>query len=340
MPKINEINALSKNQSKYNALYDLLELPLSMVEKQIQIAFDHEQLPMLKAISEHIIGAGGKRIRPVLCLAIASIISSAQNPSLIKTATALEFIHTATLLHDDVIDKGSVRRGNKTAHRIWGNQAAILAGDHMFASAFTLLAETNNLKAITVLSNAAKMLAQGEIIQLSFKQKIPSQEAYFNILKHKTASLFAAGCACGAVFNDASEITEQNAYNFGYNFGISFQLVDDILDYEGSENGNKLVGSDFFEGKFTLPLILAYNEASPDNKIFIETVMLKQKERTQSDFEAVKSIINNLNTISKARIVAKGFIHDAETSLNALKGNRKISHALVAFLDKTLYRKL
>lgn len=323
-------------------LNHLLEDPLAQVEHIIHDEFQHQNLPILSSVSHHIIDSGGKRIRPLLCVAMAQL-SGDIVPSVLKTAAAIEFIHTATLLHDDVVDNGHTRRGKKTAHLIWGNQASVLVGDHMFARAFSMLAETENFTTIKMMSNAAKMLAEGEIIQLALKQKIPTFQDHVNVLSNKTAALFASGCACGAVLannTDNHAVVTQNAYQFGFNFGISFQLIDDILDYQGNEALGKQIGIDFFEGKFTLPLILAYKMASDEDKKFIETVMLRKSDRDDDDFKYIKTILTKLDAIDHAHSVAKTYIQKAEIYLDSFDTQNPIYTALKYMMTKTLYRKI
>jgi octaprenyl-diphosphate synthase len=326
-----------------NNLHSLLKEDLILIETVIQSAFNNEHLPIMRAISSHIIGSGGKRIRPLLCLSIARLLNYMNNPldkSLIKTAAAIEFIHTATLLHDDVIDKSDARRGKKTVHLIWGNQASILSGDHMFASAFIILAETNNIAAITMISKASQMLAHGEMIQLSLKQKILTYEEYFHIISNKTAALFASGCACAAIFNNEKNNIIDLAYSFGYNFGIAFQLIDDILDYQGNELFGKPIGSDFLEGKFTLPLIITYQKASTKEQLLIKEIMINHKERNQDDFKKIQNLILSYNSIHEAHIIAQSYINKSLNDLLNLNNNHIIYQSLTTFLKETLFRKI
>ena len=313
---------------------------LEKVEEIIYREFQHKKLPILESVSHHIIASGGKRIRPLLCLAVAHLLSNSVNSSIFMTAAAIEFIHTATLLHDDVIDNGDARRGKKTAHLIWGNQISILVGDHMFARAFFMLAETNNLSVIKTISEASKKLAEGEIIQLSLKQKILDFDSYIDILSNKTATLFASGCAAGAILAQSDSEMIQNAYDFGFNFGISFQLIDDILDYQGNENLGKNIGTDFFEGKFTLPLILAYHLASDQDKELIENLMLKKQERTQDDFVYITQIIQRLDTISKAYYIAQDYLTKAEICLDKFGHKNSLYNGLKNMISKALNRKI
>jgi octaprenyl-diphosphate synthase len=335
----NNNTSFAESQKDLNIL---LQIPLTHVETIIHDKFQHEKLPMLTLISHHIIDSGGKRVRPLLCVAMAHLTGEVV-PSVLKTAAAIEFIHTATLLHDDVVDNGHTRRGKKTANIVWGNQASVLVGDHMFAQAFSMLAETENFSTIKMMSGAAKMLAEGEIIQLSLKQKIPTFQDHVNVLSNKTAALFASGCACGVILAyhaDDKDIMIQNAYNFGFNFGISFQLIDDILDYQGNDSLGKKIGIDFFEGKFTLPLILAYNMASESDKKCIETIMLQKKDRDEDDFKNIKIILKKCDAINQAHKIAQDYIQKAEKYLNIFDNQSPVYTALKDMITKTLYRKI
>lgn len=330
----------SQNPKSLNRnLQTILKVPLEKIEDILFQEFQHKKLPLLQSISQHIVDSGGKRIRPLLCLSIAELCGGISEPAL-TTAAALEFIHTATLLHDDVIDNGTSRRGKKSAHMIWGNQGAILSGDHMFASAFAMLANIEDFKVMQIMANAAKGLAEGEIMQLSLRHKVPSLSEHLDVIGHKTAELFAAGCACGAVFNKVSQKQIDSAYQFGYNFGISFQLIDDILDYQGNEALGKPIGSDFYEGKFTLPLILTYQAVADEDKNFIHHVMIKQKERSEEDFTQIKELITSCGAIKKAQDKAMSYLYQAEDNLNIFDTDHLIYNALTAMIADTIYRKI
>lgn len=321
------------------SLNELLKEPLREVEEILVQELTHDRLPMLQAISVHIIQSGGKRIRPLLCLAMGQLTGKI-TLQLLTSASALEFIHTATLLHDDVIDNGTSRRGKKSAHMIWGNQGAILSGDHMFACAFSMLSGTKNFKIMQMMAESSKKLAEGEIIQLSLKGKVPSFDEHIAIIGNKTAVLFAAGCACGTIFNNTSDKLTQHAYDFGYNFGISFQLIDDILDYQGNEVFGKPIGADFYEGKFTLPLILAYQNSSEEDKKIIHHIMVIKKERSEKDFDQIKKIILASNSIQQAQDVALRYLQNAERNLAIFDTSHQIYNALKEMIAQTLYRKI
>jgi octaprenyl-diphosphate synthase len=225
-------------------------------------------IPLIPELAGHLIAGGGKRMRPMLTLASARLLgySGARHH---KLAAAVEFIHTATLLHDDVVDNSDLRRGRRTANIIWGNPASVLVGDFLFSRAFELMVEDGSLKVLKILSHASAVIAEGEVNQLTAVRRVDlSEDRYLDIIGAKTAALFAAACRISAVVAERSDAEEQALDAYGRNLGIAFQLVDDTLDYV-SDAGvmGKDTGDDFREGKVTLPVILAYargNEADRD----------------------------------------------------------------------------
>ena len=217
------------------------------------------RIPLIPELAGHLIAGGGKRLRPMLTLACADLVGYAGSRHY-KLAAAVEFIHTATLLHDDVVDGSGLRRGRKTANIIWGNSASVLVGDFLFSRSFELMVEAESLKVLKILSGASAVIAEGEVNQLTAQRKIDtSEEQYLDIIGAKTAALFAAACRISAVVADRSEAEEQALDVYGRNLGIAFQLIDDAIDYESDEaTMGKDAGDDFRDGKVTLPVILAY----------------------------------------------------------------------------------
>jgi octaprenyl-diphosphate synthase len=227
------------------------------------------RIPLIPELAGHLIAGGGKRMRPMLTLACAQLVGYAGSRHY-KLAAAVEFIHTATLLHDDVVDGSGLRRGRKTANIIWGNSASVLVGDFLFSRAFELMVEAESLKVLKILSNASAVIAEGEVNQLTAQRKIDtSEEQYLNIIGAKTAALFAAACRISAVVADRDEAEEKALDVYGRNLGIAFQLIDDAIDYEsdGATMG-KDAGDDFRDGKVTLPVILAYARGSEEDRAF------------------------------------------------------------------------
>ncbi|MBL4757234.1 MAG: polyprenyl synthetase family protein, partial [Rhizobiales bacterium] len=214
---------------------------------------------LIPELARHLIDSGGKRLRPMLTLACAHLVGY-QGEHHIKLATAVEFMHTATLLHDDVVDESDLRRGKATARILWGNQASVLVGDFLLGQAFKMMVETGSLECLRILSDAAVVIAEGEVWQLSTAQNVATTEDdYLNVIRAKTAALFSAAAEVGAAITNRPEEEQAALRAYGNNLGIAFQLIDDALDYSGDQAKlGKAVGDDFREGKVTLPVVLSY----------------------------------------------------------------------------------
>jgi octaprenyl-diphosphate synthase len=227
------------------------------------------KVALIPELAGHLIAGGGKRMRPMLTLASAALLGYSGTRHH-KLAAAVEFIHTATLLHDDVVDSSGMRRGKQTANIIWGNPASVLVGDFLFSRAFELMVEDGSLKVLKILSRASAVIAEGEVDQLTAQRQIDaSEDHYLEIVGAKTAALFAAACQISAVVAESGEEAEQALESFGRNLGIAFQLVDDVIDYSSDEaTMGKGVGDDFRDGKMTLPLILAYARGGVEERAF------------------------------------------------------------------------
>jgi octaprenyl-diphosphate synthase len=232
------------------------------------------KVALIPELAGHLIAGGGKRMRPMLTLASASLLGYSGTRHH-KLAAAVEFIHTATLLHDDVVDNSGMRRGKQTANIIWGNPASVLVGDFLFSRAFELMVEDGSLKVLKILSRASAVIAEGEVEQLTAQRRVEtSEEQYLEIIGAKTAALFAAACQIAAVVAESGEAAERALESFGRNLGIAFQLVDDVIDYSSDEaTMGKGVGDDFRDGKMTLPLILAYARGSVEDRAFWREAM-------------------------------------------------------------------
>ena len=227
------------------------------------------KVPLIPELAGHLIAGGGKRLRPMLTLAATSLVGYPGKRHH-KLAAAVEFIHTATLLHDDVVDGSGMRRGKRAANLIWGNPASVLVGDFLFSRAFELMVEDGSLKVLKILSHASAVIAEGEVEQLTAQREIETdEEQYLQIVSAKTAALFAAACRVAAVVADAAEGTEHALEAYGRNLGIAFQLTDDVIDYASDPNVmGKGVGDDFRDGKMTLPVILAFARGGSDDRAF------------------------------------------------------------------------
>ncbi|AOF98050.1 polyprenyl synthetase family protein [Sphingobium sp. RAC03] len=236
------------------------------------------RIPLIPELAGHLIAGGGKRLRPMLTLACADLVGYAGSRHY-KLAAAVEFIHTATLLHDDVVDGSGLRRGRKTANIIWGNSASVLVGDFLFSRSFELMVEAESLKVLKILANASAVIAEGEVNQLTAQRNIDtSEDHYLDIIGAKTAALFAAACRISAVVADRDDKEEHALDVYGRNLGIAFQLIDDAIDYEsdGATMG-KDAGDDFRDGKVTLPVILAYARGGDEDRAFWKAAIAGHK---------------------------------------------------------------
>src|SRR5690554_4174513 len=253
------------------SLEPLMALVASDMNQVNSVILDRMQseIPLIPKLAGHLIAGGGKRMRPMLTLAAAKLIGYGGDRHF-KLAAAVEFIHTATLLHDDVVDGSDLRRGKTTANLVFGNPATVLVGDFLFARAFELMVEDGSLKVLKILSHASAVIAQGEVDQLTAQRRIETnEERYLHIIGAKTAALFAAASRISAVVAERNEEEERALDDYGRNLGIAFQLVDDAIDYDtGTEDMGKDRGDDFREGKMTLPVILAYARGDADERRF------------------------------------------------------------------------
>jgi len=274
---------------------------MQAVDKLINSYITSNLTPVISELSNHLINAGGKRLRPLLTLA-ASDLCNYSGASHIKLAAAIEFIHTATLLHDDVVDESFQRRGKPTANILWDNQSSVLVGDYLFSKSFQLMVETDSLKVLSILADASSTISEGEILQLSAVKNIKTDEsAYFKIIEGKTAALFAAATEVGAVISNVERKKADALANFGKALGISFQITDDLLDYVGSEEVlGKNIGDDFKEGKVTLPLIKAISRSSKEEKRFWEEVINKGMQKS-SDLEHALLLMQQHNVFEETR---------------------------------------
>ncbi len=260
---------------------------------------------LIPELARHLIDSGGKRIRPMLTLAAARM-SGYEGILHLKLAMAVEFMHTATLLHDDVVDESDVRRGKQAARVIWGNQASVLVGDYLLGQAFRMMVETGSLDCLRILSNAACVIAEGEVLQLSVSQDTSTTEdSYLKVVGAKTAALFSAAAAVGSVIAGRPRGEQDALESFGRNLGIAFQLVDDALDYAGSKDKlGKSVGDDFRERKITLPVVLSFRRGSADERKFWKRTM-EQGDQTTDDLVYARKIMKKhdaiADTIARAR---------------------------------------
>lgn len=268
----------AKLQASLENLTTLLKGDLARVNRLI---VEHMQSPvaLIPQLAGHIVAAGGKRLRPMLTLATSRLCGYTGERH-IALAAAVEFIHTATLLHDDVVDSSDLRRGLATANAVWGNKPSVLVGDFLFSRAFELMVEDGSLKVLKILSRAAAVIAEGEVLQLMTSNDTSTDEdAYLRVITDKTAELFAAACRIGAVLGERTENDETALDSFGRNLGVAFQLIDDMLDYSARETElGKSIGDDFRDGKITLPIVLAYRAGNETERVFWRRTLEDQEQ--------------------------------------------------------------
>ena len=276
---------------------------------------------MIPRLASYLIDAGGKRIRPMITLAAARLHGGGGDAAR-KLAAAVEFIHSATLLHDDVVDESALRRGKASANHVWGNQAAVLVGDFLFARSFNLMVEAGDIGVLDVLARASSIIAEGEVMQLAAANDADTTiERYLEIIEAKTAALFAAAARVGAMAAGKAGVIADALYEYGRNIGLAFQLVDDALDYGGlAARMGKNVGDDFREGKVTLPVALAREAGDGEEREFWRRVM-GVGERTDADFELALTILRRRNAIQRTLETARTYATRAQAALADMPDN-------------------
>jgi len=288
------------------------------------------RVALIPELAGHLIAGGGKRMRPMLTLGSAALLGYPGTRHH-KLAAAVEFIHTATLLHDDVVDGSGMRRGKRTANLIWGNPASVLVGDFLFSRAFELMVEDGSLKVLRILSHASAVIAEGEVNQLTAQRQIDTDEDhYLEIISAKTAALFAAACRVSPVVAEASEDSELALECYGKNLGIAFQLSDDVIDYASDEETmGKGVGDDFRDGKMTLPVILAYARGSTEDRAFWRAAISGERTSDEELARAIRLLRHTdalAETIERARLYARRAI-DALAMFPASKAKTALIEA-------------
>ncbi|MCJ2086890.1 polyprenyl synthetase family protein [Methylobacterium sp. E-005] len=276
------------------------------------------EVTMIPEVANHLIASGGKRLRPILTLACAKLCSYAgQTDGDVKLAASVEFMHTATLLHDDVVDESDMRRGRVAARIKWGNEASVLVGDFLLGQAFRMMVEVGSLKALDILSAAATVIAEGEVMQLTNAKNLETDEAaYLAVIRGKTAELFAAACEVGPVLAGRPEAEQAAARSYGMSLGIAFQLIDDVLDYGGtSAELGKNVGDDFREGKITLPIVLAYRRGSEGERGFWRRT-LQQGEIQDGDLETALDLLQRHGALEETVARAHHYGTEARAALD------------------------
>lgn len=305
----------------HDQLRELLADELEGVNQLIRARMASEHAPRIPEVTAHLVEAGGKRVRPMLTLAAAKLCGY-DGPYHIHLAATVEFIHTATLLHDDVVDESGQRRGRPAANLLWDNKSSILVGDYLFARSFQLMVETGSMRVLDILANASATIAEGEVLQLTAAQDVATDEAtYIQIVRGKTAALFAAATEVGGVIAEASDQRTAALHAYGDALGIAFQIADDLLDYGGTSAIGKNIGDDFRERKMTLPVIRAIAAAKADGASdeteFWDRVIAKGKQ-AEGDLDHAIALFQKRGTLVSTRDEALKWADRAKTALAPL----------------------
>ena len=319
--------------NSYSALKSSVEEKLALVEERIKNQLV-SKVDLVQVMANYHLNTKGKRLRALLTLGSAKLCGYLKGGRDINLAACVELIHAATLIHDDVIDNGEIRRGKKTLNSVWGNQSSILIGDYLLSRCFEMMVEDENLEVLKLLSSTSAKIAQGEILQLQHKGEIDMlEETYFKIISSKTAELFAAATKVGAILGNKNNKIKDALGFYGKNLGLTFQIADDTLDYNSNFNlFGKKIGNDFFEGKITLPIILLSQKANSLEKNQIKEFFSK-KNRDEKNFQIILQLIKKYNIVKECYKKAEHFINLASNSLSILENSeeKKIFENLTSF---------
>tara|TARA_B100000579_G_C22794782_1_gene836490 strand:+ start:51 stop:1064 length:1014 start_codon:yes stop_codon:yes gene_type:complete len=323
----NEIN------NSYSELRNSVEDKLILVEEKIKNHLSSE-VDLIQKMTNYHTSSKGKRLRALLTLGSAKLCGYIKGGRDINLAACVELIHSATLMHDDVIDNGEIRRGKTTLNYIWNNQSAILLGDYLLSRCFEMMVADGNIEILKLLSSTSAKIAQGEVLQLQNKNEIDMlEETYFKIISSKTAELFSASTKVGAILGNKNYKIKDALGFYGKNLGLTFQIADDTLDYNSELNlFGKKIGNDFFEGKITLPIIIVYQKSNNDEKNQMKKIFAK-KNRTQDDFKSTLKLIQKYNVINECYKKAEHYISLASNSLSIFEESdqKKILQNLTSF---------
>ncbi|OUS38305.1 farnesyltranstransferase [Rhodobacterales bacterium 56_14_T64] len=326
------------NQSMAQKPHELLAATLSgemeAVNTLIQTRMASKHAPRIPEVTAHLVGAGGKRLRPMLTLAAAKMCGYDGEHHL-KLAATVEFIHTATLLHDDVVDESGQRRGRPTANLLWDNKSSVLVGDYLFSRSFQLMVETGSLRVLDILANASATIAEGEVLQMTAAQDLKTgEDIYLQVVRGKTAALFSAATEVGGVIANADEAQVKALFDYGDALGIAFQIADDLLDYQGDAKATgKNVGDDFRERKLTLPVIKAVAQATEEEREFWKRTIEKGRQ-VDGDLEHALELMDKYDTLSATRDDAYAWANKAKDALRVLPEHpiRQMLHDLADYV--------
>ncbi len=306
------------SQKPHDRMAAYLCADLDAVNTLIRTRMASEHAPRIPEVTAHLVEAGGKRLRPMLTLAAAHLCGY-QGRFHINLAATVEFIHTATLLHDDVVDESGQRRGRPTANLLWDNKSSVLVGDYLFSRSFQLMVETGSLRVLDILSNASATIAEGEVLQLTASQDLrTTEEIYMQVIRGKTAALFSAATEVGGVIAEAPDDHVAALFDYGDALGIAFQIVDDLLDFQGDPSAiGKNLGDDFRERKLTLPLLKAVAQADAVEQTFWERTIEKGKQ-TDGDLETVQALLSKHGALEATASEAHAWAAKAKAALTPL----------------------
>lgn len=329
--------SVSREADALTALAAMLDADIQACNRAIVARMD-SPVALIPQLAAHIVAAGGKRLRPLLTLAAARLCGYADGDRHVQLAACVEFIHTATLLHDDVVDESQLRRGLASANAVFGNKASVLVGDFLFARAFQLMVADGSLAVLEILSRAAATIAEGEVLQLATQNDLSTDEArYLEVIRGKTAALFAAACQVGPIIANRPMAEAVALAAYGMSLGIAFQLVDDALDYAADEAVlGKTVGDDFREGKVTLPVLVAYHAGDREERAFWQRT-IEASEQTEADLPRALALVAARGGIAATLRRAAGFADEAKQAL-AIFPDSALRQGLMAVADYTVSR--
>ncbi len=313
------IQLKNKINNSYFQLKNSVEDKLMLVEEKIKSKLE-SKIELVQKMTNYHLDTGGKRLRALLTLGSAKLCGYTKGTRDINLAACVELIHSATLMHDDVIDNGSIRRGRKTLNKVWDNHSSVLVGDYLLSRCFEMMVDDGNIEVLKLLSSTSSKIAQGEVLQLQHRGEVDMlEETYLRIISAKTAELFAAATKVGAILSDMKTKEKEALEFYGRNLGLTFQIADDTLDYNSeSKFFGKKIGKDFYEGKITLPIILLFQRANLKEKGNLKDIFFKEK-RIESDFNYTLSLIKKYEIIKECYQKANHYINLASNSLSIFK---------------------
>jgi len=309
--------------NSYSDLKTAVEDKLVLVEEKIKSKLS-SKVELVDEMTKYHIRTGGKKLRALLTLQSAKLCGYSKGTRDVNLAACVELIHAATLMHDDVIDNGEIRRGKKTLNRIWGNQSSILVGDYILGRCFEMMVDDGDEEVLKLLSSTSAEISQGEVLQLQHKGEIDMlEETYLKIISAKTASLFAAATKVGSILSNKESKTKEALEFYGKNLGLTFQIADDALDYNSElKLFGKEIGNDFYEGKITLPIILLYQKANQNEKKYLKK-FFEKKDRSENEFNQVLILIKKYDIVNECYRKAEHFINLASNSLSIFEETKE-----------------